>query len=373
MARIRVTFIPVQSGQKSSGFTGASRPRSLVWPILIFLVFVAGGYATVRFKRAELVDLAAPRRAAARFLAHETMYRPEDGHYQFKYLPAFAPLMVPFLWVPKDVGEVTWFALMVAMIWAFVRLSLAALPGRRRSAQLLVWLTLLLTGKFLVKELVMGQFNLPLALLLISAVIAAQRGERFAAGAFVAAGVFIKPYALVMVPWLAWTLGWRPFVTFGLVLVAGLLLPAAAYGWNGNLTLLHDWYRTVTDTTAPNLFTPENISFASMWAKSIGAGPAAQGLALASAVVAVGAGLFLMSRRQRVAEPNYLEGAYLLMLVPLLSPKAGTTCSCSGCPPTCVSWIGGTTCRRSGVRSPCWASFHGFTISISCGGLSTCS
>jgi hypothetical protein len=287
----------------------------------VFLTVVVGGYTAVRFKRTELVDLAAPRRAAARFLAHETMYRPDDGHYQFKYLPAFAPLVVPFLWVSKDVGEVTWFAVMVAMIWAFVRLSLAALPDRRRSARLLVWLTLLLTGKFLVKELVMGQFNLPLALLLLGAVIAAQRGKRFSAGAFVAAGVFIKPYALVMVPWLAWTQRWRPFVTFGLVLAVGLLLPAATYGWNGNLNLLHDWYRTVTDTTAPNLWTEENISFASMWAKWIGSGPAAQGLALASAVVAVGAGLVLMSRREHVAEPNYLEGAYFFMLVPLLSPQ----------------------------------------------------
>jgi len=287
----------------------------------VFLVVVAGGYAAVRFKRTELVDLAAPKRAAQRYLAHETMYRPEDGHYQFKYLPAFAPLMVPFLWVSKDVGEVIWFALMVAMIGAFVRLSLAALPDRRRSPKLLVWLTLLLTGKFLVKELVMGQFNLPLALLLIGAVIAAQRGKRLSAGAFVAAGVFIKPYALVMVPWLAWTQGWRPFVTFGLVLAAGLLLPAVTYGWDGNLSLLHDWYRTVTDTTAPNIFTAENISFASMWAKWIGAGPAAQGLALASTVVAVGGGLLVMSRRQHVSEPNYLEGAYFLMLVPLLSPQ----------------------------------------------------
>ena len=133
--------------------------------------------------------------------------------------------------------------------------------------------------------------------------------------------MFVKPYALVLVPWLAWTLGWRPFVAFGLVLVAGLLLPAATYGWNGNLTLLHEWYRTVTETTAPNLMTPENISFASMWAKWIGPGPAAKGLALASAVGAVVAGLFVMSRRQHVAEPNYLEGAYFFTLVPLLSPQ----------------------------------------------------
>jgi Glycosyltransferase family 87 len=298
-----------------------SRPRSLVWPILVLLAAVAGGYAAVRFKRGGLVDLVAPRTAAARFLANEPLYRPDDGHYQFKYLPAFAPLMVPFIWVSKDVAEFTWFALTVAMAWAFVRMSLAALPERRRSAQVLVWLTLLLTGKFLVKELAMGQFNLPLALLLLSAVIAAQHGRGFSAGASIAAGVFVKPYALVLVPWLAWTHGWRPFIPFGLVLAGGLLLPAATYGWNGNLTLLHEWYRTVTETTEPNLLTPENISFASMWAKWIQPGPTAEGLALASAIGAVIAGLFVMSRRQHVAEPNYLEGAYFFTLVPLLSPQ----------------------------------------------------
>jgi Glycosyltransferase family 87 len=285
------------------------------------LAVVTGGYTAVRFKRGELVDLVAPRTAAARFLANETLYVPDDGHYQFKYLPASAVLMVPFILVSKDVAEFTWFALMVVMAWALVRLSLAALPDRRRSAQVLVWLSLLLTGKFLVKELVMGQFNLPLGLLLLGAVIAAQRGRVLAAGASVAAGVFVKPYALVLVSWLVWSLGWRPLVPFGLVLTCGLLLPAATYGWNGNLTLLNEWYRTVTETTAPNLLTPENISLASMWAKWTQPGPAAQGLALASAVGAVVMGLFVMSRRRHVAEPNYLEGAYFFVLVPLLSPQ----------------------------------------------------
>jgi hypothetical protein len=298
-----------------------SQLRSLVRPILIVLVVVAGAYAVVRFKRGELVDFAVPRTAAARFLASEPLYRPDDGHFQYKYLPAFALLMVPFTWVSKDAAELTWFALMVSMTWAFVHLSLAALPDRRRSEQALVWLTLLLTGKFLVKELALGQFNLPVALLLLGAVIAAQHGRGLAAGASIAAGVFVKPYALVLVPWLAWTRGWRPFVSFGLVLAGGLLLPAAFYGWNANLTLLHEWYRTVAGTTEPNLFFPENISFASMWAKWIQPGPAAAGLALASVAGAVAAGLFVMSRRQHVAEPNYLEGAYFFVLVPLLSPQ----------------------------------------------------
>ena len=297
-----------------------TRQWSLVRAVTVVLL-VAGAYGLVRFKRAELVDFAVPRTAAVRVLAHEPLYRPDDGHYQYKYLPAFALLMVPFTWVSKEVGQAAWFTLTAVMAFAFVRLSLFALPDRRLSSQVLVWLTVLLTGKFFVKELAFGQFNLPVGLLLIGAVIAAQRGRGLTAGTAIAAGVFVKPYALVLVPWLARTFGWRPFVPFTLVMAAGLILPAVSYGWDGNLTLLHDWYRTVTDTTGPNLLGHDNISFASMWAKWMGPGPLAGALALGSAVIAVAAGGAVMLRRRQVAEPNYLEAAYFCVLIPLLSPQ----------------------------------------------------
>jgi hypothetical protein len=296
------------------------RPRLFVRGC-VFVLAVAVAYGLVRLNRAELVDFVVPRTAAFRYAAHEPLYRPDDGHYQYKYLPAFAQVMVPFTWVSKEVAEVTWFALTAVMAFAFVRLSLSALPDRRLSSRVLGWLTVLLTGKFFIKELAFGQFNLPVGLLMLGAVIAAQHGRGSAAGASIAAGVFVKPYALVLVPWLARTHGWRPFVPFMLVMAAGLVLPAVTYGWNGNVMLLQEWYRTVTDTTAPNLLAVDNISFASMWAKWLGPGPVASGLALASAVIAVAAGGALMFRRRLVAEPNYLEAAYFCLLIPLLSPQ----------------------------------------------------
>jgi len=197
----------------------------------------------------------------------------------------------------------------------------AALPDRRLSVRVLFWLVLFLNGKFLVKELAFGQFNLPVALLLLGAVVAARHKRGLVAGAAIAAAVFVKPYALVLLPWLALTVGWRSLVVFGLVLAAGLMLPAASYGWSGNLVLLHEWYRTVSETTGPNLLGHENISFASMWAKWLGPGATASRLALASSVVVVAAGLAVMWRRKHVPEPNYLEGAYFLILVALLSPQ----------------------------------------------------
>jgi len=296
------------------------RLRSVV-PAITFVLVVAAAYGILRFKRSELVDFVVPRTAAVRFLAHEPLYRPEDGHYQYKYLPAFAAAMVPFTWVSTEVAQATWFTLTWAMAVAFVRLSLYALPDRRLSSRVLMWLTALLCGKFLFKELAFGQFNLPVGLLMVGAVIAAQQGRRLTSGVAVAAGVFVKPYALVWVPWLVRTIGWRALASFTLVMAAGLALPVVSYGWEGNLTLLHEWYRTVTETTRPNLLVADNVSFASMWAKWIGPGPQATNLALGSAVTAMAAGALVMLRRRQVAEPNFLEASYFGVLITLLSPQ----------------------------------------------------
>ena len=296
------------------------RLRSVV-PAITFVLVVAAAYGILRFKRSELVDFVVPRTAAVRFLAHEPLYRPEDGHYQYKYLPAFAAAMVPFTWVSTEVAQATWFTLTWAMAVAFVRLSLYALPDRRLSSRVLMWLTALFCGKFLFKELAFGQFNLPVGLLMVGAVIAAQQGRRLTSGVAVAAGVFVKPYALVWVPWLVRTIGWRALVSFTLVMAAGLALPVVSYGWEGNLTLLHEWYRTVTETTRPNLLVADNVSFASMWAKWIGPGPQATNLALGSAVTAMAAGALVMLRRRQVAEPNFLEASYFGVLITLLSPQ----------------------------------------------------
>ena len=284
------------------------------------MLVVSGGYALVRVKRAQLDDFAVYYNAATRFLASEPLYRSDDKHYQFKYLPAFALIMAPFTFAPKQVAEIVWFALTVAFAWTFFHLSLNALPDRRLAAQWLIGLTLLLVAKFLVIELVLGQINLLVGLLMLCAIVASRDGRPFAAGAAVAAAVFVKPYALILVPWMAWTLGWRPLVTLALVGAAGLLIPVAWYGWDGNLMLFSEWYRTVSETTRPNLLLFENISFASMWAKWLAPGSPATVLALVSSVIAVLAG-FVLTLRRRVTEPCFLEGAYFLLVIPLVSPQ----------------------------------------------------
>lgn len=295
------------------------RLRSLVW-LAAVLVLAAAFYAVLRSKR-DLVDFEVYRTAGARVMQAAPLYRPEDGHYQFKYLPASALLFAPAAWPPPEIAKGLWFALSVALLVVFLRGSVRALPRRRRSLAWLGWMTLLLTGKFLVKELALGQANLLLAIVLGAAVLALQRGRLTAAGVLVGLGVFVKPYAVVLVPWLALTGGAAPAAVSACVVAAGLALPAVVYGWYGNAHLLAAWFATVTGTTPENLQFPENISLAAMWIKWLGSDVWATRLTLATDLAAVGLGVAVCLRRRAIERPAYLEFGLLMLLVPLLSPQ----------------------------------------------------
>jgi hypothetical protein len=175
--------------------------------------------------------------------------------------------------------------------------------------------------KFVVYELINGQFNLPLAVLAMTGLDAARRRRPALAGVLIAAAVFVKPYALIFVPWLAVAAGGTAVAAFSAVMVAGLLLPATVYGWSGNLALLAGWYRTVTSTTEPNLLLRHSISFAAMWAKWLGPGPAASIAAGVTAVAAAALVVLVWRQRARTPEPDFLEFSLLLLLIPLFSPQ----------------------------------------------------
>jgi hypothetical protein len=290
------------------------------WTLLTMFLGI-GAYVLLRLIRTELVDFEVYRTAAARALAAEPLFRLDDGHYQYKYLPAFAFVLAPFAWLPKALAEGVWFALSVGMAAWFVRMSVLAVPDRRLRDNTLVWLGLLLMGKFLVKELAFGQTNIPLGIVLLGAVVAAGRGRHVAAGVLVGVGVFVKPYALVFVPWLIWVSGAGALAAFSGVMVAGLLMPAVVYGWAGNLELLAGWYRLVTESTAHTLLGHENISFASMWAKWWRPESAPVALAAATSVMAFAASGAAVLVRRRVRSPECLEYGMLAILVPLISPQ----------------------------------------------------
>jgi hypothetical protein len=262
----------------------------------------------------EMPDFEVYWRAAVRARAAEPLYRVEDQHYQFKYLPAFAVLAVPVGLLPLRAAKVVWLAVSVALLVALQALGLAMLPARRRPAWVLVVATLVVMGKFYGHELVLGQVNLLLAAVLASAVVLMRRGREGPAGALVALAILIKPYAVLFLPWLA--VRRRPLAL--VVSIAGLaaivVLPAAVYGLAGDVALHRAWWTTVTTSTAPNLLNQDNVSLAALFAKWMGPGAAASRLTALAALVLLAVAGRVVARRRGRPFPQALEAARLLTL-----------------------------------------------------------
>jgi len=290
---------------------------------LVFLIAISA-CAIVAYNlriRHEMVDFLTWRRAVVRSLAAEPLYRPEDGHYQYKYLPMSALLMAPFGWLDAETGKMIWFAIEVGLLVALVRWSVTALPDRRLSQRTLMWFAIVLMAKFYARELLLGQTNLLLAVLILSGLVAIQNARPMTAGGLMGLAVFVKPYALVLFPWLLVTQRWPAATTAAGVVAIGLLVPSVVYGWSGNVDLLGEWLRTLRTSTTPNLLNNDNVSIAAMWAKWVGPGSLATGFASLTMVGALALAIVVWRRRRAVAAPEYLESALLMLLIPLLSPQ----------------------------------------------------
>src|SRR6266550_3535489 len=88
---------------------------------------------TTRVSR-KMPDFEVYHTAGARAIAVEPLYRAEDGHFQFKYLPAFAIFAAPLAMAPLAVAKGAWFAVSAALMLLFLGLSLRAMPDLRRPA-----------------------------------------------------------------------------------------------------------------------------------------------------------------------------------------------------------------------------------------------
>lgn len=269
----------------------------------------------------KMPDLEVYWTAAVRARAAEPLYRVSDQHYQFKYLPAFAVLAIPLGLLPLGVAKIVWLLASVALVVALLLLSVRLLPEKRRPVWLLVGATIVVMGKFYAHEIVLGQMNALFAVVVALAALALRDAAEARGGLLVSLAIVIKPYAVLFLPWLA---ARRRLASIGAA-VAGLALvlamPALLYGVDGNIALHRAWWRTVADSTAPNLTNADNVSVAALAAKWLGAGAAATALSGALGLVLLAVAVVVFARRAGVRRPDVLEAALLLTLIPLLSPQ----------------------------------------------------
>jgi hypothetical protein len=260
-------------------------------------------------------------RAAARAAHAQPLYRPDDGHFQFKYLPAFAVLAMPIGVVPLPLAKLIWFAVSVALLVLLLQMNARLPPTRRKTRGWMIFILVVVFGKFYAHELVLGQVNMLFAVVATAALLSMRGGREAAAGALVAAAIVIKPYAVLFLPWLVARGRIASIATASGGLACALLLPIVRYGIDGTVLLHREWWRTVTETTAPNLAVYDNVSLAAMSFRLVGPGDLSATVAYAGAglLLAIAGLVFLL--RRGVTAPELLEGGLLLTLMPLLSPQ----------------------------------------------------
>lgn len=295
------------------------RPSAIRRVALLCLIVVAGVWVFT-FK-AKMPDFEVYWRTGARAAHAEPLYRVTDGEYQFKYFPAAAVLAIPIGALPYPVARGIWFGALLGVLVAVLRLSVRTLPERRKPVAVLLAMLIVGLGKYYARELVLGQINLLLVLIVISAMLALKAGREARAGWLVALAVMVKPYGLILVPWLIARGRTRSVVTVAAGLAVAFLLPATIYGLAGSVALHLDWWRTVSATTAGVVTHPDNVSLAAMYVKWFGATATAYRFAVVTAVALLGLAAAVFLGRRRVPQPDGLEAGLLIALTPLLSPQ----------------------------------------------------
>ena len=300
---------------------GRGRPSVIRRVALVCLIVVAGA-SLVTFKASrKMPDFEVYWRAGARAAHAEPLYRVTDGEYQFKYFPASAVLAIPIGALPLPVARGVWFAALLGALIAVLWLSVRTLPERRKPVGVLLAVLIVGLGKYYAKELVIGQIDLLLVLVVISAMLALKAGHETRAGWLVALAVMVKPYALILVPWLVARGRTQSVVTVAPAMAAAFLLPATTYGLAGSVALHMDWWRTVSATTVGTLTHPDNVSLTAMYTKWFGATATAHTFAVVTAMALLGIAAAVFLGRRRVPQPDGLEAGLLIALTPLLSPQ----------------------------------------------------
>ena len=295
--------------------------------IIILLGFVIFLLLFLFKVKGEMVDFEVNYRAGKRLRIGETLYQTEDGHYMFKYLPCSASLYLPLSFLPLDTAKAIWYFAVVLCSFFLVYISYKVLPLEKRKSLYLVILPPLILAKFLLREILLGQINTIVALVLLFMVwfstsekeTALSKRETYA-GILWGIAVALKPHALIFFPYFLVKKKWTAFLSgLGFLLVV-LLAPSFFYGFRGNIGVLKDWISTISRST-PALFTSQdNISIMAFFMKWTGNQNLSYLLSGLIIVLLAFLVLIVILRGKEIARTNILECSVLLILIPLVSP-----------------------------------------------------
>lgn len=292
----------------------------------VVLVLAGSGLFFTRIQP-RMADFVVNYKAGARMSWGESLYRAEDGHYQFKYPPFAAFLYLPLAALPLPIAKAVWFSLILAASAGCFFLSLRL--ARDKTAPPAWWscVPLFVLGRYFLRELQLGQINALITFLLLgmAGLLAAAENmdsSRAETGAGLLWGfsVALKPYALIFLPYFILKKKARPLAAGLAGLALAFLMPALFYGLQGDWTVHGEWVRSLSRSTPQLLTSQDNVSLLAMFTKWTGRPDLALRLWTLGLVLLVVLMFVIIRKGREIEKPAALECGLLLLLIPLVSP-----------------------------------------------------
>lgn len=282
--------------------------------LLIYLLWV----------REDMSDFGVCYRGGERIRAGEALYRIADGHMQYKYSPGSAVFFAYLSLFPYEMAKFLWYVLELFLLFFILALSYDLLPVKQKKKGLLIFLTFLVLIKFLAREIELGQANLLIAFLLLMMLLALLKNSDIGGGFFWGFSLLFKPYALVLLPYFILKKKFKLMASGLVIAVLGLASPVIFYGFKGNIAVFTEWQQTLSKSTGSLLDSYDNASLHAFFLKIIPVG--SRDLAwifIAVTLFLLGCSflwMMVVGEKARLKKSEVLEFAFLLILIPLLSP-----------------------------------------------------
>jgi hypothetical protein len=199
---------------------------------------------------AHRTDFTVYRDAAAAVLHGQDPYviRNVRG-WAYVYPPPYSIVMVPFALLPLPVSVLAWYfvcaGLTVSAVSMSGRLAGTGVTSERKRLAILFIPALIVSVWFTV-GLTRGQASVLMSWLVIAAISWEKKGRTAAGAACLGGAVLLKAFALTLLCYYVWRGKWKMVgATLVAILLGGLIVPSAVFGWHGNLHYIGEWTHEV--------------------------------------------------------------------------------------------------------------------------------
>ncbi len=292
--------------------------------LLIFILFLL--IFLIRVKN-DMDDFEVNYKAGKRLKLAETLYRFEDRHYMFKYLPSCAYLYLPLSFLPLDLAKGIWYFFIIFCTAALIRISYELVPSSKEKSKCLMVIPPLILTKYFLRELDLGQINTLVTLVLLLMLWLLQKSEKekprkkdIQAGLLWGLAVALKPYALIFFPYFVIKREWKSLISGVCFSGIAVLSPSLYYGLEGNFIVLKEWYGTLSQSTPTLFVTWDNISIIGFFTKWLGDAKISFILYIIALSLFAILVLLLIHFGKNLERAPVLESAVLIGLIPLVSP-----------------------------------------------------